>query len=85
MSAVANLHNPRTGRGPAWLWVSPEQFKIDDRLGGGAFDELLEDWCPFLRSWDLVQALEYFVCFYGIAPRFRLASRRLCWCQRAAI
>lgn len=77
MGAVADLHNACPRRGPAGLWISPEEFKVDYRLGWGAFDKLLEDASPFFGTWHFFQALEYFVNFYGVVPRFRLAARCL--------
>ena len=77
MGAVADLDDAGERRGPAGLRVAPEELEVDDGVGGRAFHELFEDWCPFLRAGDLVEAVEHFGGFDRVGPGFGLGARGL--------
>ena len=77
VGAVADLDDAGERRGPAGLRVAPEELEVDDGVGGRAFHELFEDWCPFLRAGDLVEAVEHFGGFDRVGPGFGLGARGL--------
>ena len=77
VGTVTNLHNSGSRRRPSGLRVSPQEFEVDNRVRRGASNKVLEDWRPFLGSWDLIQALDDFVSFDCVTPGLCLATGRL--------
>lgn len=68
VGGVTDLDDACVGGGPAGLGVPPEELEVDDRLGGGALDELLEYGCPLGWAGDVVHGLEDLVGFDGVVP-----------------
>lgn len=70
MSTVTYLYNAGRGRGPAWLWVSPEQLEVDDGVFRGTLYEFFEDGRPGLRTDALVHLVEHFLRIDRVVPIF---------------
>lgn len=79
MCAISDLDDSSGGGEPAWLWIPPEEFEVDDRVWWSAFYEFSEDGCPFflLHALHFVHSLQHFLVFDCIVPVFRFTTRGL--------
>jgi hypothetical protein len=73
---VTDLDDTSAGGGPARLGVAPEELEVDDGVGWGGFDELLEDGRPFvlLHAGHGFHTVKDFFLVDGVVPGFLLGS-----------
>jgi hypothetical protein len=74
--SVTDLDDAGAGGGPAGLGVAPEELEVDDGVGWGGFDELLEDGRPLvhLHAGHSLHAVEDLLLVDGVAPRLLLGT-----------
>jgi hypothetical protein len=74
--SVTDLDDAGAGGGPAGLGVAPEELEVDDGVGWGCFDELLEDGRPFvhLHAGHSLHAVEDFLLVDGVVPGLLLGT-----------
>jgi len=77
--SVTDLDDASAGRGPARLWVAPEELEVDDSVGWCGLDELLEDRGPLdgLHTGHSVHAIEHLLLLDGVVPAFLLRTGHL--------
>ena len=79
MCGIADLDDAGTRGAPAWLGITPKQFKVDNRVGGRYFDKLLEDRSPLdlLHTRHGVHAVEHLLLIDRVAPTFFFSTSDL--------
>jgi hypothetical protein len=67
---IANLNDAGAGRRPARLGVAPEKLEVDDSVGRGSFDKLLEDGRPLdlLHARHIFHAFKHLFLLDGVVP-----------------
>jgi hypothetical protein len=76
MRSITDLNDAGAGRGPARLGVSPEELEVDDSVGRGSLNQLLEDWRPLdlLHSRHCVHTVKDLFLLNGVVPRLLLST-----------
>jgi len=76
MCCISDLNHARTGRSPAGLWVSPEEFEVDNGVWWCGLNKLFEDWRPLdcLHAGHGLHSIKHFLLVNGVAPALLLRT-----------